>query len=236
MAPTPPPKATPSPTASPTGNVVPFDSTLIFVLDDPISSKSSKAGEMIGVHLKNALVVGDKVVAPAGTLAQLRIVDVSPSDIADTYGFVDIFFEPMRLPDGRMLPLRAPVARLAPRRSSGHESTVSSEDTVGDIFVPYYSLYQIFRHGKNFVLRPGAELPARTEAVITARANGTIAIVTPHPPALGTQMPTATFPVVPIATPVGGEPTPRPKKTPSPTPTPAATPTPAPSASPSPSP
>jgi hypothetical protein len=234
MAPTPPPKATPRPTAAPPGNVVPFDSTLIFVLDDPISSKSSKAGEMARVHLKSALVVGNRTLAPAGTPARVRILDVSPSDIADTYGFVDIFFEPMQLPDGRMLPLRAPVARLAPHRSSGHESTVSTEDTVGDIFVPYYSFYQIFRHGKNFVLRAGSELPARTEATITALSNGTIAIATPHPPALGTQQPTATFPVIPVATPVGGEPTPRPKKTPAPTPTPAATPTPtvSPSASP----
>jgi hypothetical protein len=233
MAPTPPPKATPSPTAAPPGNVVPFDSTLIFVLDDQISSKASKAGEIVRVHLKSALVVGDQTLAPAGTPAQLRIIDVSPSDIADTYGFVDIFFEPMRLPDGRMLPLRAPVARLSPHRSSGHESTVSAEDTVGDIFVPYYSLYQIFRHGKNFVMRPGAELPARTAAIITVRSNGTIAIATPHPPAVGTQTPTATFPVVPVATPVGGEPTTRPKKTPA-TPAPASTPAPAasPSASP----
>ena len=234
MAPTPPPKATPSPTAPRPGNVVPFDSTLTFVLDDEISSKSSKAGEIVRVHLKSGLVVGGKTLAPPGTPAQIRIIDVSASDIADTYGFVDIFFEPMRLPDGRMLPLRAPTARLAPRRSSGHEATVATEDTVGGIFVPYYSLYQIFRHGKNFVLRPGAEIPARTAAVISEGRNGTIAIATPHPPPLGTQQPTATFPVVPAATPVGGEPTPRPKKTPVPTPPPAPTPTPAPSPSASP--
>ena len=234
MPPTPPPKATPSPTAPPPGNVVPFDSTLIFVLDESISSKTSKAGEVVNLHLKDALVVGGKTVAPAGTPAHLRILDASASDIADTYGFVDIYFEPMRLPDGRMLPLRAPVARLAPHRSSGHASTVAAEDTVGDIFVPYYSLYQIFRHGKNFVLRPGAEVLARTEAVIAARPNGTIAIVTPHPPAVGTQTPANTFPVVPIATPLGGEPTPRPKKTPAPTPSPTSTPGPStsPSASP----
>ena len=151
---------------------------------------------------------------------------VSPADIGDVYGFVDIFFEPLQLPDGRMLPLRAPVSRLEPHVTAGHESTVAAEDTVGDIFVPYYSLYQIFRHGKNFVLRPGAELLARTQATISASRNGTIAIVTPHPPAVGTQAPAATFPVAPVATPLGGEPTPRPKKTPAPTPTPSPAPSP----------
>ncbi len=148
------PKATPNPTAPPPVNVLPFDSTLIFVLDDPISSKSAKAGDVVRVHLKSPIVVGGRVVAPAQAPAQIKIVSVSPSDIADTYGFVDIFFEPLQLGDGRSLPLRAPTGRLAPNVSAGHESTVATEDTVGDIFVPYYALYQIFRKGKNFVLGP----------------------------------------------------------------------------------
>ncbi len=51
------PKPTPSPTAPPSGNVLPLDSTLLFVLDDPISSKASKTGQLIRVHLKSAIVV-----------------------------------------------------------------------------------------------------------------------------------------------------------------------------------
>jgi hypothetical protein len=125
---------------------LPFDSTLLFVLDDPISSKSSKPGENVRAHLKSAIVVNGRTVAPAGAPGQIRVVAVSGSDIEDKYGFVDIFFEPLALPDGRVLPLRASVARLEPRDSSGHESTVEAEDTVGDIFVPYYTLWQIFRH------------------------------------------------------------------------------------------
>ncbi len=163
------PKPTPSPSAPPPSNVLPFDSTLLFVLDDPISSKSSKGGQIVRAHLKNAIVVGGRSIAAAGTPAQIRIVDASPSDIADTYGFVDIFFEPLALSDGRILPLRTPVARLSPNVTSGHESTVSAEDTVGDIFVPYYPLWQIMRKGKNFVLGPGSVIPANTEATLTAQ-------------------------------------------------------------------
>jgi hypothetical protein len=212
---------------------VPFDSTLFFVLDDPISSKSSKAGQIVSVHLRDAIVVNGRTVAAAGAPGQIRIVDVSPSDIADTYGFVDIFFEPLVLADGRLLPLRAPVARLAPRVSSGHQSTVEAEDTAGDIFVPYYPLLQIFRHGKNFVLNPGSEVTARTEATITTKADGTIAIVTPRPLVQGTEVPNATFPVLPLATPYGpavATPAPKVKHTPSPalspSPSPTTTPTP----------
>jgi hypothetical protein len=203
---------------------LPFDSTLLFVLDDPISSKSSKAGQIVRAHLKNAIVVGGRIVAPAGAPAQIRIVDSSAADIADTYGFVDIFFEPLALPSGRTLPLRAPIARLAPRVSSGHESTVGAEDTVGDIFIPYYPLWQIFRKGKNFVLQAGSELPARTEATVTAQPDGTIAIVTPRPLPPSGEVPNSAFPVEPMATPLGGTPPTHRPPTPSP-PTPSPTPT-----------
>ncbi len=158
MPPPPTPKATPSPSPLPTGNVLPFDSTLLFVLDDPISSRSSKAGQLVRAHLKDAIVVAGRTVAPAGTPAQIRIVDVSPSDIADTYGFVDIFFEPMTLPDGRALPLRAPVARLEPRVSSGHRVDRRRR-----------------RYGRRYLrslLLAVADLPPRQELRAAARLRG----------------------------------------------------------------
>ena len=201
------------------------------MLDDPISSKSSKAGQLIRVHLKDAIVVGGRVIAPAGAPAQVRIVDTSPADIMDVYGFVDIFFEPLTLADGRTLPLRAAVARLEPRVSSGHESTVEAEDTVGDIIVPYYPLWQIARKGKNFVLGPGSVLPAKTQATLSAQSNGTIAIVTPAPLVQGVEPAADTFPASPLATPFGpAAATPRPRSTPPPSPSPTPSPSPAPSA------
>ncbi|MBV9719798.1 MAG: hypothetical protein JOZ77_10785 [Candidatus Eremiobacteraeota bacterium] len=227
MPPTPMPKPTPSPSAAPPGDALAYDSMLLFVLDDPISSKSSKNGSIVRAHLKSAIQVAGHTVAPAGTPAQIRIVDVSPADITDIYGFVDIFFEPLRLPDGRMLPLRTPVARLMPGVSSGHQSTVGAEDTVGDIFVPYYPLWQIARKGKNFVLGPGSVLPANTEAALTAQPNGSIVMTTPPPILESTEAPSSTFPVSPLATPLSSPaPTPRAKATPSPTPIPTPAPTP----------
>lgn len=223
---------------------MPFDTGLLFVLDDPISSKGSKKGALVRAHLKDALTVNGIVVAPAGTPEQIRIVAVSPADIGDVYGFVDIFFEPMALPDGRSLPLRAPYARLEPRVSSGHQSTVALEDEIEDQVIPYHFLYHIFRKGKNFVLNPGAEIPGNTEATIEALPNGTIAIETPRPLAIGTQMPRPTFPVQAMATPFGPAagprhlappPTPHPSASPSPSPAPTGpTPTPWPTVQPPP--
>lgn len=172
------------------------------------------------------------MIAPAGTAGSLRIVAVSHADIGDVYGFVDVYFEPLALPDGRALPLRAPHSRLAPHDSAGHESTVGLEDTVAGQVVPYYFLYQIFRKGKNFVLNPGAEIPARTEATITALPNGTVAIETPQPPATSLAVPNSSFPVEPVATPLP----PHDRRQVHPTPSPTPWPTPAESESPSPSP
>ena len=197
------------------------------MLDDAISSKTSKAGQLVRAHLKNAIVVGGHTVAPAGAPVSIRIIDSSASDIMDTYGFVDIFFEPMRLAGGGTLPLRTPVARLAPNVSAGHQSTVEAEDTAGDIFVPYYPIYQILRKGKNFVLGPGSVIPANAEATITAQPNGSIAVVTPPPIIRDTEAPTATFPLSPLATPFGPAaetPRPRTRTTPSPSPSPTVTP------------
>ena len=219
------PKPTPSETSPPPGNVLPFDSTLLFVLDDPISSKSSKNGQFVRAHLKSAIVVAGRTVAPAGAPVQIRIVHSSSADIADTYGFVDIFFEPLALADGRVLPLRTPIERLTPNVSSGHESTVEAEDTVGDIFVPYYPLWQILRKGKNFVLGPGSVIPAKTEATLIAQSNGTIAVSTPEPLVQSTDVPNASFPVSPLATPFGpAGATPRPRATPQSLPSPSTSP------------
>ncbi len=241
VTPTPAPTASTTPSPAPAGNTLPFDSNLTLVLDGALSSSSSHAGQIVPAHLRDALSVGGHIVAPAGTAVQIRIVDSSAADIGDVYGFIDVFFEPMTLPDGRTLPLRAPVGRLEPHISAGHESTVEWEDTIEDQVIPYHFLYHIFRSGKNFVLKAGSELPARTEATLTVLANGTVAIQTPHPPTQDLLMPKATFPTQPPATPFGpaggskSRKTPPPLTTPTPTPWPTPeppTPTPAASASP----
>lgn len=221
IAPTPLPTATAAPTQAPAGNVLPFDSTVLLVLDQPISSKDSKAGEVVKAHLKEPLVVGGRTIAAAGAPAGIRIADVSRADIGDVYGFVDVFVEPLQLTDGRSLPLRAPVGRLEPHVSAGHESTVEWEDTIEDQVIPYHFLYHIFRKGKNFVLGAGSVVPAQTAATLTALPNGTLAIATPAPIPGSLQRPASAFPVVPAATPL---PPTRSRKTPPPLPTPTPTP------------
>jgi hypothetical protein len=202
---TPSPGPSSSPTATPATKGLPFDSSLIFVLDDPITSNGSKPNDIVRVHLKNALVVEGKTIAAAGAPAKIRVLDAESAKSGDVYGYVNIFFLPLQLADGRELPLRAPTAHLTVNTTAGHEATVATEDTIGDIFIPYHVLYHAFRKGRNFVLSPGSEIRARTQANLSVLADGSVAIGTPQPISVEVEAPHSTFPTHPFATPKPGE-------------------------------
>ncbi len=192
--------ASPPPTPAPPSNVLPLGSTLTFVLDDSISSNKSKANDIVRAHLEKALIIHGTTVAPAGTPIEIKIVDASPASNPDIYGFVDIFFRPMRLPDGRVIPMHAPASHLNVNVTAGHASTAGVENTIGDIFAPTL-LYHVFRKGRNFVLEPGARINARTDAMIVVKDNGTVAIQTPLPISLDAEPPVSAFKSIPMVTP-----------------------------------
>ena len=63
------PAPTPSPSPSPNPNELPFDSSLIFVLDDRISSDKSRTDDVVRTHLRDPIVLAGRTIAPAGTPA-----------------------------------------------------------------------------------------------------------------------------------------------------------------------
>jgi hypothetical protein len=192
-----------SPTATPPlsfpANVLPIGSTLTFVLDGEISSSSSKAGDIVKAHLEKPIELVGTTVAPAGTPVEIRISDASPATNPDIYGFVDIFFRPLALPDGRSVPLHARIAHLNVLVSSGHESTAEAENTIGDVWAPTL-LFHVFRKGRNFKAEPGARVSAITDASVVVAKNGKIAIETPAPLVLDAETPVSSFRAVPMAT------------------------------------
>jgi hypothetical protein len=201
---TPQPHSSASPTASPTPvvapNIFPLGSSLAFILDGTISSSSSKSGDIVKAHLENALVVNGVTVAPAGSPIEIKIADASAASNPDIYGFVDIYFRPLALPDGRLIPLHAPASHLNINVSSGHASTVGIEDTIGDVFQPTLLLH-VFRKGRNFVLEPGAHIHAVTDATVVIARGGGVAIETPAPLVLDAETPISSYRSVPMATP-----------------------------------
>ncbi len=202
---------------------VPLDSSLFFVLDDTISSKE-KAGETARAHLRDPIVIHGVTVAAAGTPVEIEVSHTSAAQAGNVDGFVDIFFKPMRLPDGRTLPLITPTSHLDPHMSAGMQSTQNVTDTVGDIFIPYHLLYHVLRKGSDVVLKPGTVIRARTGATISIQ-RGAVAISTPPPLVTTADTPHPAFMPAPLATPPGYvPPTPKPSAKPTPTVRPATTP------------
>jgi hypothetical protein len=221
-------------TPLPTGAVLPYDSSLFFVLDDTLSSGSAVPGQIVRVHLRDPLVLRGVTVAPAGTPAAIKVADVQPAKAGDEYGFIDIYFMPMTLPNGQEVPLRAPQSHLNVNVSAGHESTVDLESMAEDIVFPAAILLQVFRKGKNFTLHPGAAVRAKAEATISVNDRGVVAVQTPSPMSLPADAPAADFSKMKFAQPWASPPrnghaTPEPTATPAATPSPTTAPTTAPS-------
>jgi len=234
-----------SPSPAPTATVfglLPVGSDLYFVLDDELSSSKSKPGTPVQAHLKDALVVGGVTLAPAGTPATIDILSTRRKGVQEQMGIVQIHFEPLILPGIGLLPIRAPHEYLTIEMTGGQVATQASADTVGDIFIPYYPLFQIFRPGREFVLPKGSTFRAETSVSIDARNSHAIVIATPPPIVTNFDPPHADFRPVPLYT-APPTPSPKPKPTkapptpsPEPTDTPTPRPTPSPRATPSPTP
>ena len=192
---------------------------------------TSQRGEVVRAHLIEPLRVDGVTLAPAGSPERIKVLNVRAAASGDVYGYVDIFFEPLKLADGKELPLVAPSARLTVHTTIGHESTVGLEDTVANILFPPHVLFEAFRRGRNINLEKGTQVRAEAAALVTV-VDGSAFIATPPPLPVLSATPAAAFTPIPLMTPAHphidrAHPTPRPTASPTPTPTPTSTPTPA---------
>jgi hypothetical protein len=202
-------------------------SPLYFVLDDPLSSSRSRPGDVVHMHLRDPLLLNGSILAPAGTLATLTIVRTHHAASGDNDGSVQISLAPLALPKYGALPVRAINEYLTIDHTAGQLSTRDATDTVVDIFVPTYILWQALRKGHEYVLQPGTVFRALTAAAIDARDPQAIAIVGPQPLFTGGEAPHAAITESPFFTQAPMLPPP-PKKgrrgAPTPSPSPSAAP------------
>jgi hypothetical protein len=183
---------TPEPPSATNLATLPFDYSLIVVLDDKISSEYSKTGDLVRAHLHDPIVVDGMTVAPAGSPVVIRVLRAARAQSSDYYGSVDIAFMPLHLSNGQDLPLRAPTPHLAAYDTVGHESTVGVEEDVTDIFLPVGMLYQAIRKGRNITLGAGSMIRARTVATVSV-AGGVVTVATPSPIAPVTDVPAVSY-------------------------------------------
>ncbi len=201
---------------------------------------TSQRGEVVRAHLTEPLRVDGVTLAPAGSPERIKVLNVRAAASGDVYGFVDIFFEPFKLADGKTLPLVAPSARLTVHTTIGHESTVGLEDTVANILFPPHVIFEAFRRGRNINLEKGTQVRAEAAAFVTV-VDGNVIIATPPPLPVLSATPAAAFTPIPLMTPAHphvhrAHPTPQPTASPTPTsspmPSPTSSPTPTPTSSP----
>ena len=194
------PAATPTP--PPEGIAfLPVGSPLYFVLDDPISSARSRPGDVVHMHLRDALVVNGVTLAPAGTPGSMTIVRTHHAASGDNDGSVQISLAPLALPQYGTLPIRAINEYLTIDHTAGQLSTRDATDTVVDIFVPTYVIWQALRKGHEYVLQPGTVFRALTGGALDARDPHSIAIQSPEPLFTGGEMPHAAITESPFFTP-----------------------------------
>lgn len=223
VVPTPHPGASASPfplgTPNPNATTLPLDSSLFVVLDETLSSRL-KAGTQVRAHLRNAIFLGGKPIAPAGTPVTIEVSQATPAQIGNQDGSVEIYFEALRLPDGTKIPLITPTPRIDPHMSVGQYNTRAVTDTVGDIFIPGHYIYHMLRKGHDVVLGPGTILRARTGAQISLSGNAVV-MATPRPLLTVSDTPHPAFVPAPVYTPPGFHmPTPKPSPSTQPTSTP----------------
>jgi hypothetical protein len=223
------------PTVSPTplppnAEVLPYGSTLQLVLDDTLDSSHAPAGSVIRVHLRDPLVLAGRTIAPAGDQTTMTIVVSSRAQSGDFDGSVQIHVNPLPLLGAGSLPVRAPHEFLAIDRSTGELSTRDVGDMAGNIFIPGYIVYQIFRKGRNFKLGPGSVFSVLTAASVDATNPRALTVSTPPPFVINGDMPHADLTPIPLYT-IPPTPPPKPKATRTPTPPTPGPPSPSPVAS-----
>lgn len=198
---------------------LPLDSSLFFVLDDTLSSRL-KAGSVVRAHLRDAIVLRGKTIAPAGTPVEIEVSQVTPAHMGNQDGSVEIYFKPLALAGGASIPLTTPTSHIDPHVSVGAYNTRAVTDTVGDIFIPGHYIYHMLRKGRDVVLGPGTVLRARTGASIEV-ARGAVVVATPAPLITVSDTPHPGFVPAPVYTPPGFHmPAPKPSPSVQPTSTP----------------
>ncbi|MBV8244359.1 MAG: hypothetical protein JOZ38_00405 [Candidatus Eremiobacteraeota bacterium] len=181
----------------------------------------------IPAHLRDALVVDGRTLAPAGAPELIKIENSRAAQAPDVDGSVEIYFEPLKLTDGRTLPLRTPIAHIDHHLTTGQADTQEITDTLEDIFIPYHYMWRILaRKGQDVNLGPGTQVRASTAATIRVDRNG-VSIVTPPPLKLNDDVPKAAFSPNPFYTVPPTHAPPAPRRTQSPaTPPPSDSPSP----------
>lgn len=88
---------------------IPKGTLLSIHTDTPISSDGAHMGDPVSATLENDVFVNDAVAIPAGSQVLGQVANVSSASHLGKHGEVDVRFDSVKLPDGRVVPIHAHV-------------------------------------------------------------------------------------------------------------------------------
>jgi len=160
--------------APPPGVVVaPAGQQLIVEIAEPISSKTQKRGDFFAIRLAAPIVIGDKVIAPAGALGKGQVVDAAPAGPLGRPAKLLLAARYLEI-DGVQTPLRG-----------FHLGAAGKDNTnaiMGASFVPYLGIFAGFMKGGEIVIPAGTLGAAKLGVDLPAKP-----AITPAPTAPSTQ-------------------------------------------------
>lgn len=78
-------------------------------LSAPISTYAAHVGSPVSATLENDVYINDAVAIPAGSEVLGQVANVSPAGRLGKHGEVDVRFDSIKLPDNRVIPVRASI-------------------------------------------------------------------------------------------------------------------------------
>lgn len=88
---------------------IPKGTLLSVHTDQAISSYSGHIGDPVAGTLENDIFVNDSVAIPAGSQVLGQVANISPAGRLGKHGEVDVRFDSVKLPDGRVVPIHAQI-------------------------------------------------------------------------------------------------------------------------------
>lgn len=93
-------------------SVIPAGTSFNVKVNDEISSKTAKLGQIFVVNLSNPLVVNGKEIIPAGSEAVGQVTYVKPAARMATDAQLEVKFTKVKLPNGQIVPVMGKIATI----------------------------------------------------------------------------------------------------------------------------
>ena len=155
-----------------------------------LSSAYSKAGDPFSWVVSDDVVVGNRVIVPAGTVGYGKVRQVSPAHGGGTPGWLRLTFYPITLSDGSHIEIAITKASavLDQNEKNGYAPAV---DEVASVAIPYFFLIDALRKGDDMTIRQNAVFHVAVIEDAFATSGSVAVSATPPPNPTPAPSPTA---------------------------------------------